>query len=1020
MYTRWRILGEFTTTSPLHIGSGDVTCHDRIMGKGKDKGKEGELVDIQAVVKDCQGRPCIPGTAMKGVLRAWAEQRLPGEESRIDRIFGCRKIGSADVEAGWAEFCTATLKDPSHESMERFAEFVPYWQARSLTGILSHVCIDRHTGAARHNKLFYEEFVPEGITFDVEIAATRLTEEEIGLLLAILSEGAVHATHSYRFGANGSDGWGRMSWQLDRVMTCEDPDPATATRIVGFECCQNGISITPANVAPQATNYVSAELLLNFDGPFLVNDASRANRPEENDSDENSAPDFLPLKRADGGNWLPASSFRGALRERAEFLLCSLNPDATGDPNDKKVGNGPIERIFGKTSQASALTIDEFTEEGRSSHRRQDFVAIDRLTGGAADGAKFDALFADRPKFRTTMQLDLNGLQPADVALLGLALRDLCGGSVPLGWGGSKGYGNYTGRLNLLGQAGVPSDWNVPETLYSGRADEAAQTWLKQQLGSLVNADQAKGQDIAASPSAAPDSTLQGTLSVIKTKRRFDYSLSYERGGKPKTIKVTDGSQIQPDLVNTPVTNLEVDFEFQGGKPARVRRRGEVWPTAATIEASPPVTDQATGAFANPYFFIRLEDRKDFKGELTDNNPAGHKRYLPDRYSGTIRVKLTVETPLLICDDETADEEEGHKTYEVRCQDGKPLLASSSVRGMLRSAYEAITNSRFGVFPFKPQRKEINKRGHARRFGFRMNAGDGLSLVPIRIENGQCYLMLGRNPRLPEFDQKRNRWVVPGVLHAAWVPQYDADVSGISASAITVDGNPPRHGQEAWCWLEKMQHTSPTFTFWRVREAAASEEQLSPGEPRSTIASGKYSSLKEFSKASGIFVFSNQNIRNKHDERFFFAVSEIKAKLDDAVLSEYLTLIEDCQDIHAAELAERQENSQSPTHYTASIPPSRDNPGRAEIAAMSRHTYEQSATATDEAMLCYGRVKEINGTYVVERLIPVMISRRLYEESPLDCLPKSLRPAQSLSELSPADLTFRISRSGNFVFSVCW
>ena len=79
-----------------------------------------------------------------------------------------------------------------------------------------------------------------------------------------------------------------------------------------------------------------------------------------------------------------------------KFLLRSLNPNATGDPNET-LGDGPIERIFGHTSQAARLTIEEFVQINPCVTRKQDFVAIDRFTGGAADDAKFDALLRGRP-----------------------------------------------------------------------------------------------------------------------------------------------------------------------------------------------------------------------------------------------------------------------------------------------------------------------------------------------------------------------------------------------------------------------------------------------------------------------------------------------------------------------------------------------------------------------------------------------------------------------------------------------
>ena len=211
MIPRWLIRGMFTTATPMHVGSGAIIEHPRIIDQNKEK------CDVAAVATDYQGHPCIPGSSLKGVLRAWAELFFPHEMAAIDRIFGHRAIAVPLAEAGWAEFPAAVIRMPAQADLDGVGKFVPYWQPDRCTGILSNVCISRKTGAAQTNKLFYQEFVPEGSLFDVAIAATRLTENEIALLLAILEQGNDHPTHPYQFGANGSDGWGRVEWSLSFV-----------------------------------------------------------------------------------------------------------------------------------------------------------------------------------------------------------------------------------------------------------------------------------------------------------------------------------------------------------------------------------------------------------------------------------------------------------------------------------------------------------------------------------------------------------------------------------------------------------------------------------------------------------------------------------------------------------------------------------------------------------------------------------------------------------------------------------
>ena len=143
MNARWLIRGSFTTTAPMHLGTGGTTKHPQIIDEDE------KPCDVAAVVRDYRGVPCIPGTAIKGVLRAWAESFFPGESRGIQRIFGDRDIDITDAEAGWAEFTTALVERPPQRDLERFKDYVPYWQPDRLTGIASNVCISRFTGAAR-------------------------------------------------------------------------------------------------------------------------------------------------------------------------------------------------------------------------------------------------------------------------------------------------------------------------------------------------------------------------------------------------------------------------------------------------------------------------------------------------------------------------------------------------------------------------------------------------------------------------------------------------------------------------------------------------------------------------------------------------------------------------------------------------------------------------------------------------------------------------------------------------------
>ena len=67
----------------------------------------------------------------------------------------------------------------------------------------------------------------------------------------------------------------------------------------------------------------------------------------------------------------------------------------------------------------------------------QDFLAIDRFTGGGRDGAKFDAVGLWRPAF--TARLRLENPQAWELGWLALVLRDLAEGWLSVGFGRRQG-----------------------------------------------------------------------------------------------------------------------------------------------------------------------------------------------------------------------------------------------------------------------------------------------------------------------------------------------------------------------------------------------------------------------------------------------------------------------------------------------------------------------------------------------------------------------------------------------------
>jgi len=132
--------------------------------------------------------------------------------------------------------------------------------------------------------------------------------------------------------------------------------------------------------------------------------------------------------------------------------------------------------------------------------------------------------------------------------------------------------------------------------------------------------------------------------------------------------------------------------------------------------------DKDAHRFLNPYNFVRYlnkptpEPTADSPEQLSIWRcpPPPHDRYVG--LSGRITCAVEAETPLFISDSHAVDGDEdkkGHKSYrffQVKNIDGElePALPASSLRGMVRSVFEAVTNSCFAVL--SDQRLEFRER----------------------------------------------------------------------------------------------------------------------------------------------------------------------------------------------------------------------------------------------------------------------------------------------------------------------
>jgi CRISPR-associated protein (TIGR03986 family) len=452
-----------------------------------------------------------------------------------------------------------------------------------------------------------------------------------------------------------------------------------------------------------------------------------------------------------------------------------------------------------------------------------------------------------------------------------------------------------------------------------------------------------------------------------------------------------DPEQLAASLRNRTEDEIEVDLEVVSGKPVRIRPVGEPFAAAPVPQprsSQPRSASQqrgqqgrapqgqqqpqqrplaVRGAFHNPYNFVPALPRKVDHPELGDHKPIGHHVLHPDHYTGVIRVKMTIVTPLLVPDAaNAADCPDEHKSFPVRLDtDGNPYIPPTSIKGMLRSAYEAVTNSRLAVFPGQEAVGGRDATGHGMRLAFRRPAR--VEVVPVRVETCD-------EARL-QFRILSRLWL----KSAAKLPRYlqrpkpqERHRKGERIAALHYpDKSLPSHGDHVRAQVD---------------------------------AKGRITSIVKFDKATpndgeeGWVLITEPNIGNKKYERVYIVAAgdrflTFQGDRANRIKWMWTELITNYQQTHEKDLEQRKKRGLSPSDYLG------DSPGQ---TAWSRHVWDKSYLRLREGMLCYARLdgNEIIGIY------PVSISRDLFSVSPLSLLDLSLRPATKLNQLSPADRVF--------------
>lgn len=211
------ITGSIKLESGLHIGAGDTEL--RIGG-----------TDNPVVKHPHTGEPYIPGSSLKGKIRALLEMRsglltkagngkplstsilkkdLSAAEHEeaiaILKLFGVSGADDQETQQigpSRAAFADSSLNDESREAVK-----AGNW---SCFEVKSENSIDRIRGVAEHPR--FTERVVAGLTFDFAITIKEMEGDED--LRALLLEGLKLLEHD-ALGGSGSRGYGRVRFEFD-------------------------------------------------------------------------------------------------------------------------------------------------------------------------------------------------------------------------------------------------------------------------------------------------------------------------------------------------------------------------------------------------------------------------------------------------------------------------------------------------------------------------------------------------------------------------------------------------------------------------------------------------------------------------------------------------------------------------------------------------------------------------------------------------------------------------------------
>ena len=475
------------------------------------------------------------------------------------------------------------------------------------------------------------------------------------------------------------------------------------------------------------------------------------------------------------------------------------------------------------------------------------------------------------------------------------------------------------------------------------------------------------------------------------------------------------------------VGEFQVEEGDRGLRVVRVLRWDMSRPSSDSTRPAPATF----GTFVHPYNFVPVpvEGLEGAAGVDPFRRAASapHDRYLPRRFSGWLQCVLEAKSWWFIPDARKRSGDQEHKvlgyfTLDEADEGGwnaadpvadttRPALPASSLRGMVRSVFEAATLSCFSVFdhdlldlrigfdPGSPGASAGKTRGVADYLPVRVLATDDQGKLRIQLLDGRRQSDPGKSlavALVPAYHPEvKNRDGLIGEETSLW-SKLASMADGAPVAALVDMAPKPRR---------KRRKDGSTFVAYHYREAER------------VVAADSAASLKPWKDQVLVFGYLHRtgpNIENKHHERIFLRWADYNDSGTNLTIEErYRRFCDDNEPCLWAEPAvvaateaglrgysDRHEREIERLRRSGITTPRRIGVG---APFPSDFVDPERGPRIQEGQLLYALIE---GGGTVRGLYPVALPRLSHENSREDLLHHDLHPCADPGQLCPACRVF--------------